>query len=954
MASVVRQQFLADWTRLTKDHAALETPATSQHLGVPGTTPPAQFLVVPPAGGGKQVAPIRSPGPLTLEVPSVPPRCDSRMSMRSHGRKPSRQGRPAANSHALKGFEKAYAALKTPGEQEAFARKLYQLAALAAKAFTEDAPLSHRSPSAQSMLSRRSLSTLSMLSATTRNPMNATGRMLIPDKGGSFRVATVAEVEKASAVGCGITSQIPGIPSIEIDEGSDSEIDILNDTIGSLACPDSVPMIQIEPAEQPTHLDASALAMAYLDMFDTAYTPSQLEEHSVVETTELCKGEDCEGNKMINDYAVISELGRGSYAKVKLVMHDKTDQPYALKIMNKSLLTKMSKAGGLSAMDQVRVELAIMKKISHPGIVRLHQVIDDPSANKLYLVLDYVDGGNICDIDEDGTATPLDSRLVAKYLRQICSALGYLHRHNIVHRDIKPSNILVDNNERSYLCDFGVSTILSDSTQIEGLEGTPLFFAPEMCEDADSFDGKAADIWALGATMYVCLLGRVPFFADSAPEIIDCIQNDAVTIPYDADPDVRSLLRGMLNKSAKKRLTLDGIRTHPFVLMGGEKHPSLQQSGDQPILITLDDVENAFAQGSAIEVASPKKSRRPAVSVSAHRYAHRYCEGVRFKVKQRQAREKYEQLVSPRASASGSFTTAADEQQSSSTSLNMQSADLRQVGSEVSLCVTAVDASGNLGVPEISVHPPSPGGSFFCLSPVMSETRISPDAAPQASFQTSETPSVEARTPEATDPTTPTIVMSPLAALAPSTTAVDAETLEPTVGTHKLSPVPCAAQQTMAPRSPKSTFARPGVRRHDGRSTISYPGARVSPPSRPLVKNVRTEPTVQSKLPRAFKVPDGQLVVSPPHAALNVPTPRKSGKMCRSPSLPLSVILPVEGGLASPEKASPGRLRNSASPRLHRAAARGGRVVVANRPGHNPLRRRSISAPPRSPARRAV
>ena len=356
--------------------------------------------------------------------------------------------------------------------------------------------------------------------------------------------------------------------------------------------------------------DSPMLGLGSRGQFDSFLS---IANHNVVDTDQVIKGEDTDGNKRINQYTVIGDLGRGSYAKVKLVMHEETDAPYALKIMNKSMLKRIRKAGG-TALEQTRVELAIMKKIAHPRIVRLHEVIDDPKADKMYLIMDYVDGGVIAEITDAGHCDIMDPKKVAHYLRQIASALGHLHRHNIVHRDIKPSNILVDGNEQCYLCDFGVSSVITDTnSDVEGLEGTPFFFSPELCEGMHVFltlcqlysiqyttgngvvNGKASDMWALGVTAFGLLLGTLPFLGETRAEIMEAIQNDSVTIPASTDPDVRSLLRGMLNKSPKKRMTLPELKVHPFVASRGERHPSIQYN--ESIVISVKDMLNAFCLG---------------------------------------------------------------------------------------------------------------------------------------------------------------------------------------------------------------------------------------------------------------------------------------------------------------------------------------------------------------------
>ena len=105
-------------------------------------------------------------------------------------------------------------------------------------------------------------------------------------------------------------------------------------------------------------------------------------------------------------------------------------------------------------------------------------------------------------------------------------------------------------------------------------------------------------MWSLGATAYALLLGELPFVASKRPQILDKIQNENVVIPANTDPDQRSLLRGLLNKSPKKRLTLEQLKVHPFVASGGERHPSVAYHED--IIISLKDMLDAFSLGNNV------------------------------------------------------------------------------------------------------------------------------------------------------------------------------------------------------------------------------------------------------------------------------------------------------------------------------------------------------------------
>ena len=100
-------------------------------------------------------------------------------------------------------------------------------------------------------------------------------------------------------------------------------------------------------------------------------------------------------------------------------------------------------------------EVAVMKKLRHKNIVTLHEVIDDPEAEKLYLVMQYVDKGPIATVQRDGTCTVrISPDRLAHVGRQVAAGLEYLHSKGVVHRDVKPENLLVDSNDRVFLADF--------------------------------------------------------------------------------------------------------------------------------------------------------------------------------------------------------------------------------------------------------------------------------------------------------------------------------------------------------------------------------------------------------------------------------------------------------------------------------------------------------------------
>ena len=138
---------------------------------------------------------------------------------------------------------------------------------------------------------------------------------------------------------------------------------------------------------------------------------------------------------LVNDYLVLSSLGKGSYGDVHLVKQRRTNELFALKEIRRK------KKGSSANTMYIRNEIEIMKRCSHVNVVRLFEVIDDPRSNNLYLVIEYMEKGDLMAIIKETCVTYQDTRDI---LLQLISGLKYLHDNNIIHGDIKPSNLLVN------------------------------------------------------------------------------------------------------------------------------------------------------------------------------------------------------------------------------------------------------------------------------------------------------------------------------------------------------------------------------------------------------------------------------------------------------------------------------------------------------------------------------
>lgn len=289
----------------------------------------------------------------------------------------------------------------------------------------------------------------------------------------------------------------------------------------------------------------------------------------VKETNKLIRGEDENGNKMINEYVREYKIGAGSYGKVVLYRSTVDDKHYAIKAFHKSHLQRLRVAPSETAMGDVLREVMIMKMVEHPNIVNLVEVIDDPETDHFYMVLEYVDGKWAC--DEFGPPGAVGEETARKYLRDVVAGLMYLHAHNIIHGDIKPDNLLVTSSGTVKIGDFSVSQVFEDDNdELRRSPGTPVFTAPECCV-AITYRGRAADTWALGVTLYCMILGQYPFLGDSLQDTYDKIVHNPLIIPEGLNPLVRSLIEGLLCKDPKQRMTLKDVAEHPWVI--GEDGP---------------------------------------------------------------------------------------------------------------------------------------------------------------------------------------------------------------------------------------------------------------------------------------------------------------------------------------------------------------------------------------------
>eukprot|EP00168_Porphyra_purpurea_P013491 TRINITY_DN3726_c0_g1_i1.p2 TRINITY_DN3726_c0_g1~~TRINITY_DN3726_c0_g1_i1.p2 ORF type:complete len:249 (-),score=44.26 TRINITY_DN3726_c0_g1_i1:1003-1749(-) len=209
----------------------------------------------------------------------------------------------------------------------------------------------------------------------------------------------------------------------------------------------------------------------------------------------------------VGDYLLFETLGQGSFAKVKLAIHEHSGEECAIKVMDKS------KIHATAMTLHVRREIAIMKTLRHPYVIRLHAVLN--SSSKLYLVMDLVRGGELFHkIVRQGSLSEAEGR---KHFQQLVDGVSYCHSMDVCHRDLKPENVLLDGATGCIkIADFGLSALCgatAGNLLLHTQCGSPNYCAPEILVAASThkgYNGFAVDVWSCGVILYAMLAGGCP------------------------------------------------------------------------------------------------------------------------------------------------------------------------------------------------------------------------------------------------------------------------------------------------------------------------------------------------------------------------------------------------------------------------------------------------------------
>ncbi|ORY73876.1 putative Serine/threonine-protein kinase gad8 [Leucosporidium creatinivorum] len=284
----------------------------------------------------------------------------------------------------------------------------------------------------------------------------------------------------------------------------------------------------------------------------------------------------------IDAFELLKVVGKGSFGKVMQVRKKDTNRIYALKTIRKAHIVSRSEVVHTLA------ERTVLAQVTSPFIVPLK--FSFQSTEKLYLVLAYVNGGELFHhLQNEGRFEEERARF---YAAELLSALDHLHQFNVVYRDLKPENILLDMTGHLMLCDFGLCKLnMAENERTNTFAGTPEYLAPELVEGQGYT--RTVDWWTLGVLLYEMLSGLPPFYEEDHQKMYNRIVHEQLSFPPFIVGSARDICTGLLQKNPAHRLGANGaneIRRHLF--FHGLDWALLERRGIEPMW--KPDVENAI------------------------------------------------------------------------------------------------------------------------------------------------------------------------------------------------------------------------------------------------------------------------------------------------------------------------------------------------------------------------
>ena len=291
-------------------------------------------------------------------------------------------------------------------------------------------------------------------------------------------------------------------------------------------------------------------------------------------------------------YVISKTLGKGTFGKVKLAYNQENkNEKYACKILLKSNIKDED--------DNLRCkrEMDILKKMHHVNVVRTYEIISTDTT--FYIFMDFCSKGEL--FNYIVVKQRLSEKKSAFFYYQLINGIEYIHKKGVCHRDLKPENLLLTEKNKLKIIDFGLSNYFNGNL-LETPCGSPCYASPEMVR-GHKYNGFKIDIWSSGIILYAMLCGYLPFEEmenDDCNEVLfkNIMECNVEYPPEFIPPDAESLLRKILVKDPKRRITIEEIKMEKFYLLGEiiykQTFENLGNFDLNEYLYGIDDKENFF------------------------------------------------------------------------------------------------------------------------------------------------------------------------------------------------------------------------------------------------------------------------------------------------------------------------------------------------------------------------
>ena len=245
----------------------------------------------------------------------------------------------------------------------------------------------------------------------------------------------------------------------------------------------------------------------------------------------------------VGSYRVMEKLGRGGMATVYKAYHASLDRYVALKVLHPTFLEDPN------FLARFQREARLVAKLEHPNIVPVYDFAEHEE--QPYLVMKYIEGETLKAHLNRGR---LDVDQIWGVVDAIGAGLGYAHKKGILHRDIKPSNVIVANDGKIYLADFGLARIaqsVESTLSLDMVMGTPQYISPEQARGEKNLDNRT-DIYSFAVMLYEMVVGQVPFSSDTPFSIIHDHIYSPLPLPHLINPNVPDEVERVLLKALAK------------------------------------------------------------------------------------------------------------------------------------------------------------------------------------------------------------------------------------------------------------------------------------------------------------------------------------------------------------------------------------------------------------------